>query len=101
MWRQVVRKLGKLMPVLRSEPACPQCRMQMQSRRDCKRDSRFDRLMQQLYGDLHGSEAQVSFETRTCFTSLEHRAILASFWMQTQLSGCLMQLLSTSTFLVL
>ena len=42
-----------------SEPACPQCRMQMQSRRDCKRDSRFDRLMQQLYGDLQGFEAQV------------------------------------------
>ncbi len=42
-----------------SEPACPQCRMQMQSRRDCKRDSRFDRLLQQLYGDLQGFEAQV------------------------------------------
>lgn len=41
-----------------SEPACPQCRMQMQSRRDCKRDSRFDRLMQQLYGDLQGFEEQ-------------------------------------------
>ena len=42
-----------------SEPSCPQCRRQMQSRRDCKRDSRFDRLMKQLYGDLHGFEAQV------------------------------------------
>ncbi len=31
----------------------------MQSRRDCKRDSRFDRLLQQLYGDLQGFEAQV------------------------------------------
>ena len=31
----------------------------MQSRRDCKRDSRFDRLMQQLYGDLQGFEEQV------------------------------------------
>ena len=74
-----LQELGKLMSVLRSEPACPQCRMQMQSRRDCKRDSRFNRLMQQLYGDLHGSEAQVSFETRSCCTSLEHQTILASF----------------------
>ena len=31
----------------------------MQSRRECKRDSRFDRLLQQLYGDLQGFEAQV------------------------------------------
>ena len=95
MWWQVVRKLGKLMSLLRSEPACPQCRMQMQSRRDCKRDSRFNRLMQQLYGDLHGSDAQVSFETRSSCTSLEHWAILASFWIQTRSSGRLimMQLL--------
>ena len=38
----------------------------MQSRRDCKRDSRFDRLMQQLYGDLQGFEAQVEPELRIC-----------------------------------
>ena len=54
-----------------SEPSCPQCRRQMQSRRDCKRDSRFDRLMKQLYGDLHGFEAQVllpcAFQTTAAF----------------------------------
>ncbi|EIE19839.1 hypothetical protein COCSUDRAFT_58076 [Coccomyxa subellipsoidea C-169] len=42
-----------------SEPSCPQCRVQMQSRRDCKRDVRFDRLLKLLYTNLRSYEAQV------------------------------------------
>ncbi|BDA51323.1 probable E3 ubiquitin-protein ligase RING1 at N-terminal half [Coccomyxa sp. Obi] len=42
-----------------SEPSCPQCREQMQSRRDCKRDSRFDRLLTLLYENISSYEAQV------------------------------------------
>ncbi|CAL8466322.1 g5858 [Coccomyxa elongata] len=42
-----------------SEPSCPQCREQMQSRRDCKRDSRFDRLLKLLYDNISSYEAQV------------------------------------------
>ncbi len=42
-----------------SEPSCPQCRVQMQSRRDCKRDARFDRLLKLLYTNLRSYEAQV------------------------------------------
>ena len=37
----------------------------MQSRRDCKAHSRFDRLMQHLYGDLSGFEAQVGWHFLT------------------------------------
>ena len=64
--RQCAAELKSALGAVCSEPACPQCRMQMQSRRDCKRDSRFDRLMQQLYGDLQGFEAQVEPELTIC-----------------------------------
>ena len=42
-----------------SEPSCPQCRMAMQSRRDCKRDARLDRLLGILYADIGAYEDQV------------------------------------------
>ncbi|KAK9902834.1 hypothetical protein WJX75_008005 [Coccomyxa subellipsoidea] len=42
-----------------NEPSCPQCREQMQSRRDCKRDIRFDRLLKLLYTNIRSYEAQM------------------------------------------
>ncbi len=45
----------------------------MQSRRDCKRDSRFDRLLTLLYDNIRSYEAQVRAGTllRPCLTSTE------------------------------
>ena len=45
-------------PVACSEPSCPQCRVPMQSRRDAKRDTRFDRLLKVLYSNISRYEAQ-------------------------------------------
>ncbi|KAK9863188.1 hypothetical protein WJX84_004125 [Apatococcus fuscideae] len=41
------------------ENSCPQCREPMQSRRDCKRDVRFDRLLSVLYGNVERYEEKM------------------------------------------
>ncbi|KAK9848486.1 hypothetical protein WJX84_005032 [Apatococcus fuscideae] len=45
------------------ENSCPQCREPMQSRRDCKRDVRFDRLLSVLYGNVDRYEEKMEKET--------------------------------------
>lgn len=42
-----------------SEPSCPQCRVPMQSRRDCKKDPRYDRLLAVLYANIYSYEEKV------------------------------------------
>ena len=44
---------------LHRENVCPQCRKPMQSRRDCKPDPRFDRLVALLYDDVSKYEEEV------------------------------------------
>lgn len=44
---------------LSKESVCPQCRKPMQSRRDCRPDPRFDRLVAMLYSDVGKYEEQI------------------------------------------
>ncbi|DBA87348.1 TPA: hypothetical protein ACH3X1_004396 [Trebouxia sp. C0004] len=41
------------------ENNCPQCRMPMQSRRDCKKDGKYDRLLRLLYDDIEKYETEM------------------------------------------
>ncbi|KAL3152995.1 hypothetical protein ABBQ38_012023 [Trebouxia sp. C0009 RCD-2024] len=41
------------------ENNCPQCRMPMQSRRDCKKDGKYDRLLRLLYDDIQKYETEM------------------------------------------
>ncbi len=54
------------------ENVCPQCRGPMQSRRDCKADPRFDRIISLLYDNVQQYEEQV----RACLHTVRHVSVV-------------------------
>ena len=54
---------------VRRQNDCPQCRKPMQSRRDCKADKRFDRLVAILFNNVEEYEKQVCAAPPTAWST--------------------------------
>ena len=63
--------LGRDMSLCRDN-SCPQCRLPMQSRRDCKKDPRFDCFLELLYHNIELYEEQVSTSSLESWPSAKH-----------------------------